>query len=188
MSEFELRRALRGLDTGRSPGRDLWPGIAVRLQDAGILPATPQRRPATRWPLPMALAASLVLAVLLALPMLPSSPSGVVPNDGSQAVPEPLAGAPAAPMRRATPVAHGGANSPLQVQADALTIEYAAALGQLGTRQAPPALAPSLRELDNSAQTIREAMRQDPQAEFLLGQLQRTYARRLRLTQLAMTG
>ena len=188
MSEFELRRALRGLDTGRNPGRDLWPGIAARLQRVEPASAPPRRRPATRWPLLMALAASLVLAVVLALPMLPMSPSGVVPGDGSRAVPAPVAAAPAAPADATTPVARGGTNSPLQLQADALTIEYAAALGQLGTRQAPPALAPSLRELDSSAQTIREAMRQDPQAEFLLGQLQRTYARRLRLTQLAVTG
>lgn len=178
MSEFELRRALRGLDTGRDPGRDLWPGIAARLHDAAAVPPASPRQ-AHRWPMLLALAASLVLAVLLALPLTPTP-------DRSQAGPS-MAGAPTAPVE-ASAAGPGAASSPLQVQADALTMEYVAALGQLDARQAPPALAPTLEELDSSAQTIREALRQDPQADFLLGQLQRTYARRLRLTQLAVTG
>lgn len=180
MSEFELRRALRGLDTGRDPGRDLWPGIAARLHDAAAMPPRSQRQ-ARRWPMLLALAASLVLAVLLALPLAPPT------ADRSQAGPS-MAGTPTAPVGAPAAAGPGAASSPLQVQADALTMEYVAALGQLDARQAPPALAPTLEELDSSAQTIREALRQDPQADFLLGQLQRTYARRLRLTQLAVTG
>jgi len=40
-----------------------------------------------------------------------------------------------------------------------------------------------LRELDRSARQIRAAIERDPGATYLLGRLQRTYARRLELTQ-----
>lgn len=54
-----LRWQLRTLRRDAAPGQDLWPGIAARL--ATQAPAR-QRRPA-RWLQPLALAASLVLAV-----------------------------------------------------------------------------------------------------------------------------
>jgi hypothetical protein len=60
MGETELRWGLRQLPREMDPPHDLWPGIAARLQ-------APRRR---RWPwlAGIALAASLVLAVGLALP------------------------------------------------------------------------------------------------------------------------
>ena len=171
MSEFELHRGLRGLPREREPGRDLWPGIAARIAaaPAAAAPASsPQRRPAGGgW---LALAASLLFAVLLA-PALWQD----------RRAPQPAA--PPAGVADALPAARS-----LQLQADALTLEYVAALDQLGGQQLPPALAPALTELDSSATQIRAALRQDPGALYLLSQLRRTYDQRLRLTQLALTG
>ena len=47
----------------------------------------------------------------------------------------------------------------------------------------PVDFASALRELDASADGIRSALDSRPDAVFLLGQLQHTYARRLELTQ-----
>jgi hypothetical protein len=70
----------------------------------------------------------------------------------------------------------------LTAEADAMTREYQAALLELnqgvGT-QTPQ----ELRVLDRSAAQIRTALHRDPDARFLLERLQRTYARRLELTQ-----
>lgn len=176
MSEFELHRALRGLDRERTPSHDLWPAIAARIAagEARAVPAdSPRSRP--RWPW-LALAASLLLAVLVAIPQLqPPAPASA-----------PLSSAPAS--RAATPAAQPLQARSLQLQADALTLEYVAALDQLGGQHLAPALAPALTELDSSATQIRAALRQDPGAHYLLDQLRRTYDQRLRLTQLALSG
>jgi hypothetical protein len=58
MNEFEMRRSLAQLPRSRTPGRDLWPAIEARLDQAG---STRQRQ---RWPW-LALAAAAVLAVAL---------------------------------------------------------------------------------------------------------------------------
>jgi hypothetical protein len=58
MNEFELRRALADLPRQRAPTRDLWPGIASRLDTVGKTSRTP------RWTW-LALAAAAVLAVAL---------------------------------------------------------------------------------------------------------------------------
>lgn len=172
MSEFELRRALRSLQRERSPGRDLWPGVARRIAAAPHAPADlPLPHPSQRWPWLLALAASVLLAVLVALPRMqppagPPSPATLVGQTG----------------------ATGGGARALQLQADALTLEYVAALDEFGAARLPPALAPALTELDSSAAQIRAALRQDPNALFLLDQLRRTYSQRLRLTQLAVAG
>lgn len=71
-------------------------------------------------------------------------------------------------------------------QADAIVIEYQAALAQLGGAPLPEEIEPALDELDRSAARIRAALAADPDAVFLLDQLRRIYARRLALTQYAM--
>ena len=45
---------------------------------------------------------------------------------------------------------------------------------------------PALHELDASAVSIRAAIAENPRSRYLLGQLQRTYALRLQLTQQAV--
>lgn len=163
MSEFELRRALRGLPAEREPAHDLWPGIAARI-------AAPRKRRSARrwWPVALAAAASVTLAVLVGLPVLHDR-AGAPPN-------------PSALVDAVMPA------NPLQRQVDAMTLEYVAALDALGGPQLPPALAPTLAELDTSATRLRAAIREDPDATFLVDQLRRTYTQRLKLTQLALTG
>jgi len=59
MTEFEIQRNLRAMNTPRMPERDLWPEIAARIE-AGET-ATP-RATRRRW-LPLAAAAGTVLAI-----------------------------------------------------------------------------------------------------------------------------
>ncbi|WP_374603646.1 hypothetical protein [Arenimonas sp.] len=68
MTDNELRWQLRQLPREMEPGRDLWPGIAARLQP----PASPRRWP---WLAGLALAACLCLAVGLALTLRPATPA-----------------------------------------------------------------------------------------------------------------
>lgn len=76
----------------------------------------------------------------------------------------------------------------VQREAEALTREYQAALDQFEGAPMPAPLEPALATLDRSAADIRVAIASDPEAVFLLDQLRRTYARRLTLTQRAVTG
>ena len=73
MTEHEIRWQLRQLPREIEPGRDLWPGIAARLQPA---PAK-RRRP---WLAGFALAASLCLAVGLAVVLGPASSPAADPS------------------------------------------------------------------------------------------------------------
>lgn len=160
----ELRWKLRGLRRDIPPGRDLWPGIFERLDKlekpgepsgTGRRIASSRRR--NRFVPAIALAASLALAVGLGWKQLP------------------------APGAR-----EAGANAPLiSAEAEAMTLEYQAALRELQGVAPPRAAAnvPALQELDRSAAQIRTALTRDPDARFLLDRLQHTYARRLELTQ-----
>lgn len=152
MSDNQLRWQLRQLPREIDPPRDLWPGIASRLER----PAAPRRRP---WFAVFAVAASLSLAVGLAWQLR---------------TPEP----PQADFRVEL----------VQREAEALTREYQAALDQFEGAPVPAPLEPALATLDRSAADIRVAIASDPEAVFLLDQLRRTYARRLTLTQRAVTG
>lgn len=60
MNEFELQRDLRRLRGDRLPSRDLWSGIAARIEAAGDVAAPAGRR--RRW-LPLGAAAAMTLAV-----------------------------------------------------------------------------------------------------------------------------
>ena len=154
----ELRWALRGLRRDDPPANDLWPGIAARLQAAAVPAATAvaRNRRRNRFVPAVALAASVALAVGLSW---------------QQRV-------------AVEPAAQPGAQL-ISAEADAMTLEYQAALREL--QGAAPARAtassPALQELDRSAAQIRTALTRDPEARFLLDRLQHTYARRLELTQ-----
>jgi hypothetical protein len=159
--DANLRLQLRGLRRDIAPDTDLWPGIAARIDAppapaAGTAAAPPLQRVA-----PWALAASRVLALGVAWRMQPPpAPAAVVPAPDALVV-----------VR----------------EARAMTREYDAALRELRVAAAPvasPAAAPALalEELDRSAMQIRSALRDDPDARFLLERLRRTYAARLELT------
>lgn len=144
-----LRWQLRGLRQDVTPERDLWAGIAARLE-----PQQPARKP-QRWLRPMALAASLVLAV------------GAVGW-----------------FARTSNVATPDASAPTLVQreADGLTRQYQAALQEVQA-PTPASLKPTVDALDRDVAVIRAALARDPDSVRLLEQLRRTYAHRLALAQ-----
>lgn len=157
-NDSALRWQLRQLPREREPGRDLWPGIAAQIRSQASRPQG-RTRLARWWPVGLAAAASLTLAVGLLLrgPLLPAPEPG--------------------------PVTFAYA---INRQADAIAIEYQAALSQFEGAPVPAELAPALDELDRSAAEIRQALAAEPEAVFLIEQLRRTYQRRLALTQQAL--
>ncbi|MCB1560533.1 MAG: hypothetical protein KDI75_05500 [Xanthomonadales bacterium] len=164
---FELRRRLRGLSADRDPSRDLWPGIAQRLDRVAtpaMLPSMARRR-RSRWQTWTALAASVLGAAVL-VSFWPDAIQGPTATD--------------------SPVAMRGAaagSRALRIQAQAMTVEYQAALLEIDAGRMPVPLQAAAAELDRSASQIREAMRRDPQSSFLLERLRDVYAQRLRLSQ-----
>ena len=144
-----LRWQLRALRQDAHPGQDLWPGIAARL---GAQQATGRR--SSRSLQPLALAASLVLAV------------GVVSWFARTAD---------APGRPQEPTL-------VQREADGLTRQYQAALQEVQVPM-PASLQPTAKALDRDVAMIRAALARDPDSILLLEQLRRTYAHRLALAQ-----
>jgi hypothetical protein len=126
---------------------------------AGI--ESPRRRHPSRWLIGLAMAASLVLAVGVWMRMAPTRHEATAPDLTAQVV---------------------------RAEAHSITRQYQAALRELDGAPVPASLAPSLQTLDQSAAQIRQAIAADPDSVFLLHQLQKTYSRRLALTQRAMAG
>ncbi|MFT3754587.1 MAG: hypothetical protein QM769_01350 [Pseudoxanthomonas sp.] len=156
-----LRWQLRGLRRDVEPSSDLWPGIAARIAAAKPVPAHAAPR-ATTPPrrrasrwLPAAMAASLLLAAGLFWPR-----SGITP-----------------PAPAGDPL--------IQREAIALSQHYQSAFAQLPPPAETSGYIPAIRDLDDSAAQILVAITHAPQSRFLLESLQRTYARRLALTQRA---
>lgn len=169
MDEFELRRRLQGLASEREPARDLWPGIAAAMAEAPAARASRRRAP---W-LPMALAASAALLAIMLLP-LPHGP--ISEPEAERASMQPGHG----------PLQHDPLESVVLREAAAMAFEYRLALAQLAPL--PPELRPAARELKQSEEALREALRAQPEATWLLAQLRRNYEQRLRLSQLAALG
>lgn len=141
-----LRWQLRAVRRDAMPSHDLWPGIAARLN-----PQQVRRSP--RWLGPVALAASLVLAL---------GTVGWFENSGL-------------PMARPTPTL-------VQREADGLARQYQAALQEVQVPM-PATLRPTAEALDRDVAMIRAALARDPDSVRLLDQLRRTYAHRLALAQ-----
>ncbi|WP_313211379.1 hypothetical protein [Stenotrophomonas sp.] len=158
----ELTARLRALPAERVPPARVWQGIAAQLpaqaQAQVHAPAVAVATlPTRRRRERWPLRIGLGLAAALALLM-------VVP----------------------TPVPHTPAPSLLQRQADAMAGQYQQAIAALPSADVTDAWRPALHELDASADNIRAAIAENPRSRYLLGQLQRTYALRLELTQQAV--
>jgi hypothetical protein len=143
-----LRWQLRALRQDATPPHDLWPGIAARL-GAQQAPATRSHR----WLRPLALAASLVLAV---------GTVGWFARTSQVAAPQ-------------TPTL-------VQREAEGLVRQYQAALQEVQAPM-PASLQPTAEALDRDVAVIRAALARDPDSVRLLEQLRRTYAHRLALAQ-----
>ena len=145
-----LRWQLRALRQDATPSHDLWPGITARLAQ----PA-PVRAP-QRWLRPIALAASLVLAV------------------GTMGWFARTTGPVTAPVVSESTL--------VQREAEGLTRQYQAALLEIQAPM-PASLQPTAETLDRNVALIRAAIVRDPDSVLLLEQLRRTYAHRLALAQ-----
>ncbi|WP_190285582.1 hypothetical protein [Montanilutibacter psychrotolerans] len=143
-----LRWRLREMRRDAAPATDLWPGIAARLQPPG-------RVAAIRRQSPLAIAASLLLAVGLVAGL---NQERLSPTAASQA-------------------------SLVQREADGMARHYQAALREIPPAQVPSSLRPAFDDLDRSVVQIRAALVHEPDSLRLLEQLRRTYDRRLALAQ-----
>ncbi|WP_052108051.1 anti-sigma factor [Aerolutibacter daejeonensis] len=191
-----LRWQLRGLRQDEAPAADLWPGIAQRLTPhaRAAFPAPSGVRPpaamaAWRWRMPVALAASVLVAVgTLGLLRYggpsPGQSSSFSDDAGFAAVTD---SAFSSDTAHATNNALITADTPLALaEAQALRLQYEGAIRELETRPSAAAANPTLRTLDNSAELILAALRQTPDSTRLLEQLRRTYQRRLDLMRLPL--
>lgn len=195
-----LACGLRGLRVDAPPGRDLWPGIAGRLQPRGPAAHAPETPAGTAPPghAPMrvrrpvgrraafarrnaryAAAAAVVLAAGIGWQLWPGA-----------AAPPTHSPAPDATVATG---ASADADAPLLRAADALAREYQGALREVAAgsaglvadagASAPPGATAGLdAELARSATEVRAALARDPDALHLLHRLQRIYAHRLALS------
>ena len=157
IGDAELRMALRGLRQDLEPGRDLWPGIALRLQAVPQRQAPPSPK---RWMWLASMAASMLLAAGLAWQVRPARPA-----------PSPAAPASASLVHR---------------EADMLTVQYNAALREFAPNATHANWQPGLEALDRSAMEIRQALKKNPDSRLLLERLRETYTRRLELSRRAL--
>jgi hypothetical protein len=157
----DLTARLRALPTERVPPARVWQGIAAQLPAPLTAPSTP------------------IATVSLAAHRSRRQRWPLRVGLG-------LAAALAVLMVVPTPVPHTPAPSLLQRQADAMAGEYQQAIAALPSADVTDEWRPALHELDASADTIRAAIAENPRSRYLLGQLQRTYALRLELTQQAV--
>lgn len=152
----ELRWQLRALRRDEAPARELWPAIAARLQPASVVPSTPGRR----WPVPLAAAATLVIALGFAGLWRGQDSPGFSPSANA-------------------------ASTLVQREAAGMARQYDAALSEVAIAAPGPDLQVTLNKLDSSLGLIHAALARDPDSQLLLKQLRRTYAHRLALAQRA---
>lgn len=152
-----MRWQLRALRRDEPPSRDLWPDIVVRLQQPAVAAARPRRR----WIAPVALAATLVIAL---------GASGLLGDDLPLRLPSTMSASTVTVVQR---------------EVAGLARHYDAALNEVAIAQVEPgtALQSTLDELDRSLSLIHYALSQDPDSRLLLEQLRRTYSHRLALAQ-----
>lgn len=186
-----LRWQLRALRQDQAPTHDLWTGIAPRLAARTDARAVEVRSPAVpvspRWRVPVALAAS----VLVALGTLGLLRYGGPSADQQAALAARAMDARALAMTSARdqraiqrPITAG---TPLALaEAEGLRRQYEGAIRELEIRPGSNAADAALRTLDQSAELILAALRQAPDSTHLLEQLRRTYQRRIELMRLPL--
>lgn len=153
-----LRWQLRALRQDRAPSRELWPDIAARLE--AHAPPSTGTSPRRRWITPVALAATLVIALA----------AGGLWRDGST------------PGR--SDAVDASTATLMQREAQGIARQYNAALSEVATAQSTSGtMQPVIEELDRNLILIHEALARDPGSPLLLDQLRRTYAHRLALAQ-----
>ncbi len=154
-----LQARLRALPAERLPPARVWQGIAAQLPAMPMPAPVPTPATMTGWTRRRRWPLRIGLGMAAALGLLM-----VVPTPVPQTPPPTL----------------------VQRQAEAMAAEYQQAMATLPTAQVGGEWQPALRELDSSADHIRAALSENPRSRVLLGQLQRTYALRLELTQQAV--
>lgn len=152
-----LRFGLRELRRDTPPARDLWPGVSARIaaQPLPLARQRPQPRRRLRRAVWLATAASVALAVAIGWQFHPAHAPSSAPSRDTMLV----------------------------RQADAMTLEYDAALRELEAVTPIARSQDALKQLDRSAAEVRAALALDPDAIFLLERLRHVYARRLSLSQ-----
>lgn len=170
-TDGQLDQALRSLDPERTPDRDLWPGIAERLDQA------PRHR---RHPWRYAAAAGLVAAIAGGLMLAPRAPEAppITVASGPEAVPRAAHDAePWGPMlatfRQAEQAIRASAPQPEHApQGDAAPLA--------GTRE----LETAIQKLEQQSAALREALKADPNNVDTIQTLARVERRRLELIRL----
>ena len=147
MTDFEIQRGLRQMNTPRMPQGDLWPGIAARIAAAEALPQRSSRR---SW-LPLAAAASLLIAIGAGVAVLRMQPPDEAKLGANSTMPMP---------NRVSPK-------------DAR--DFTRAPG------GDPRLVGAAVVLDSAHAELEQALEQRPDAVFLVSLLNRTNARRMKL-------
>jgi len=145
MTDFEIQRGLRQMNTPRMPQGDLWPGIAAR-----IAAAEAQRSSRRSW-LPLAAAASLLIAIGAGVAVLRMQPPDEAKLGANSTMPMP---------NRVSPK-------------DAR--DFTRAPG------GDPRLVGAAVVLDSAHAELEQALEQRPDAVFLVSLLNRTNARRMKL-------
>jgi hypothetical protein len=169
--ELDLRRRLRQLPRERTPQNDLWRGIEARLATGEGIASLPQR--ARRVWRPLLAAAAVALAALL---IWRPSMQSLAPAPEIAQVPQTLS----------SPARSG--ESMLRREADGIALEYRLAIATFADAPLPLELQAATAELDASAQRLHQALREQPEATYLLDRLRRTYEQRLKLTQRGVLG
>lgn len=151
MNDFEIQRRLREMNAPRTPELDLWPAIEKRIANEGRTAIAPHRR---GW-LPLATAAGLLLAVSAGVLVLGLQQHNATPD---------FAQRDARAFERELPrVSPGDADLRLHAPGG------------------DPRLAGAAVVLDAAQAELEQAIADRPDATFLVGLLNRTNARRMKL-------
>ncbi|MBO9664746.1 hypothetical protein [Dokdonella sp.] len=151
MTDFEIQRRLREMNAPRAPQLDLWPAIEKRIANEERATVTPRRR---GW-LPLAAAAGLLVAVSAGVLVLGWQQRGAAPETA---------------MRDAR-----------AFERELPHVSPSDADLRMRSPGGDPRLAGAGVVLDAAQAELEQALAERPDATFLVGLLNRTNARRMKL-------